>query len=103
MVVKVTLAKLALPLLETCPMKPVDFGWTRSIFNVIPYKCEDEDYLREMVRAATWPTEGLAGTLFPLVYYCLGLNRFYTVFILYPNPLASQLIKENAYCLCSQN
>jgi hypothetical protein len=37
MVVKVTLAKPALPLLETCPINPVDFGWTRSIFNVLPY------------------------------------------------------------------
>jgi len=25
-VVKVTLAKLALPLLETCPINPLDFG-----------------------------------------------------------------------------
>ena len=36
MVVKVTLAKLALPLLETCPINPVDFGWTRRIFNNSP-------------------------------------------------------------------
>jgi len=28
-------------------------------------ECEDEDYLRGMVRAASWPTEELAGTLFP--------------------------------------
>jgi hypothetical protein len=36
MVVKVTLAKLALPLLETCPIYPVDLGWTRRIFKVLP-------------------------------------------------------------------
>jgi hypothetical protein len=34
MVVKVTRAMPALPLLETWPVKPVDFGWTRRIFKV---------------------------------------------------------------------
>jgi len=28
--------RLALPLLETCPINPVDFGWTRTIFNNSP-------------------------------------------------------------------
>ena len=50
-----------------------------------------------MVRAASWPTEELAGTLFPLVYYCLGFNRFYTVSVYILSPLASQLIKKYAH------